>query len=116
LEKGGNGLKGQGVLISALVFALLIAIFAVINVDSVQVNFFFAKTTLPLILVILVSTLLGGVTVGLLGLIRQIRLQRTIKSLEKQLSAITAEAERLGLSPSSLVSEPKQAAPATPVE
>jgi len=55
--------KGQGVLISALVFALLIAIFAVINVDSVQVNFFFAKTTLPLILVILVSTLLGGVTV-----------------------------------------------------
>ena len=105
-------MKGQGVLISALVFALLIAIFAVINVDSVQVNFFFAKTTLPLILVILVSTLLGGVTVGLLGLIRQIRMKRTIKSLEKQLAAITSEAERLGLSPAALGAEPKQEAAA----
>lgn len=91
-------MKGQGVLISALVFALLIAIFAVINVEPVQVNFFFTKTTLPLILVILASTLLGGLTVGLLGLIRQIRLQRTVKSLEKQVSELTAEAELLGLS------------------
>jgi hypothetical protein len=98
------------------VFALLIAIFAVINVDSVQVNFFFAKTTLPLILVILVSTLLGGATVGLLGLIRQIRLQRTIKTLEKQLASLTAEAERLGITPSVQGTEPKQAAAAPQVD
>ncbi|MCA0756663.1 DUF1049 domain-containing protein [Paenibacillus sp. N4] len=86
-------MKGQGVLISALAFALLIAIFAVINVGSVQVNFLFTKTTLPLILVILASTLLGGLTVGLLGMIRQIRLQRTIKGLERQVAELEAEAE-----------------------
>lgn len=89
-------MKGQGMLISAFVFALVIAIFAVINVDSVQVNFLFAKTTTPLILVILVSTLLGGLTVGSFGLIRQYRLQRTIKSLEKQLHELTGEHETSG--------------------
>lgn len=89
-------MKGQGMLISTFVFALVIAIFAVINVDSVQVNFLFAKTTTPLILVILVSTLLGGLTVGSFGLIRQYKLQRTIKSLEKQLHELTGEHEQIG--------------------
>jgi putative membrane protein len=101
--------KSQGILISALVFALLIAIFAVINVDSVEVNFLFTKTTLPLILVILASTLLGGLTVGLLGMIRQIRLKRTVKALEKQLSELTVEAERLGLTKAMLRTEPTEA-------
>ncbi|MBH5320002.1 DUF1049 domain-containing protein [Paenibacillus sp. GSMTC-2017] len=77
-------MKGQGMLISAFVFALVIAIFAVINVESVQVNFLFTKTTTPLILVILVSTLLGGLTVGLFGMIRIYKLQKTLKAFEKQ--------------------------------
>ncbi|MDQ0063491.1 LapA family protein [Paenibacillus harenae] len=89
-------MKGQGMLISAFVFALVIAIFAVINVDSVQVNFLFAKTTTPLILVILVSTLLGGLTVGLFGLLRQYRLQRTIRSLEKELHELMGGHEQSG--------------------
>ncbi|MGG1634891.1 LapA family protein [Paenibacillus sp. NRS-1760] len=103
-------MKGPGILISALVFALLIAIFAVINIDSVHVNFLFTKATLPLILVILGSTLLGGLTVGLLGMIRQIRLQRTVKSLEKQLAEFTTEAELLGLSKATVRTEPSEEA------
>lgn len=83
-------MKGQSMLIAALVFALIIAIFAVINVESVQVNFLFAKTTTPLILVILASTLLGGLMVGLFGMIRQYRLVRTVKSLEKQVAELSA--------------------------
>ncbi|GKU76263.1 lipopolysaccharide assembly LapA domain-containing protein [Paenibacillus sp. L3-i20] len=86
-------MKGQGMLISAFVFALVIAIFAVINVESVQVNFLFAKTTTPLILVILVSTLLGGLTVGLFGMIRIYKLQKTVKTLEKQVADGSIEAE-----------------------
>lgn len=84
-------MKGQGMLISAFAFALVIAIFAVINVDTVQVNFLFTKTSTPLILVILVSTLLGGLTVGLFGMIRIYRLQRQVKGLEKQLAATEAD-------------------------
>ncbi len=86
-------MKGQSLLISALVFALLIAIFAVINIETVQVNFMFTKTSLPLILVILISTLLGGLTVGMLGILRQIRLHRTIKQLQRQVAELTADAE-----------------------
>ncbi|MFD0960854.1 LapA family protein [Paenibacillus chungangensis] len=84
-------MKGQSMLISAFAFALVIAIFAVINVDTVQVNFLFTKTSTPLILVILVSTLLGGVTVGLFGMIRIYRLQRQVKGLEKQLATKEAD-------------------------
>ncbi|WP_082053784.1 LapA family protein [Gordoniibacillus kamchatkensis] len=78
-------MKIQWTLISALVFALLTAVFAVINVEPVEVNFGFAKTSTPLILVILTSTLLGGLIVGLFGIIRQYRLQRRIRGLEKRL-------------------------------
>ncbi|MFD0588903.1 lipopolysaccharide assembly LapA domain-containing protein [Paenibacillus sp. GCM10027627] len=84
-------MKGQGLLLSAFAFALLIAIFAVINVESVKVNFLFTETTTPLILVILVSTLLGGLTVFSFGAIRIFRLQRTVKALEKRLADGTGD-------------------------
>ncbi|WP_424767943.1 LapA family protein [Paenibacillus sp. sgz302251] len=102
-------MKGQGVLISALVFALLIAVFAVINVESVRVNFLFTEASLPLILVILISTLLSGLTIGLLGMIRQFRLQRTIKGLEKKVAELTEEVEMLGGMPTARV-EPQEIA------
>jgi lipopolysaccharide assembly protein A len=78
-------MKIQWILICALIFALITAIFAVINVEPVKVNFFFTETSTPLILVILSATLLGGLIVGLFGIIRQYKLQRTIRSLERQL-------------------------------
>lgn len=78
-------MKMQWILISALVFALITAVFAVVNVEPVQVNFMFVTTSTPLILVILTSTLLGGLIVGLFGMVRQYKLQRKVKQLEKQL-------------------------------
>lgn len=83
-------MKGQSILIAAFAFALVIAIFAVINVDPVQVNFLFAKTSTPLILVILFSTFLGGLTVGAFGLVRQYRLQKQLKQLEQQVADVKA--------------------------
>ncbi|RJE87640.1 DUF1049 domain-containing protein [Paenibacillus sp. 1011MAR3C5] len=87
-------MKGQGILISAFAFALVIAVFAVINVDQVQVNFLFAKTNTPLILVILVSTLLGGLTVGLFGMLRIYKLQKTVKALEKRVGEQPSESDK----------------------
>ncbi len=81
----------QWSLILALLFALLTAIFAVANVESVPVSFLFAKPDIPLIIVILGSTLLGGLIVGLFGIIRQYRLQKKITSLEKELKPLVAE-------------------------
>lgn len=85
-------MRTQWTIIAALLFALVTGIFAVINVEPVMVDFLFASTETPLILVILASTLLGGLTVGLFGIVRQYRLQRRIKQLEKQLAALGVDA------------------------
>lgn len=100
-------MKMQWILISALVFALITAVFAVVNVDQVQVNFIFATTSTPLILVILTSTLLGGLIVGLFGIVRQYKLQRKVKQLERQLQ----EAQ---LPPTEVLIEPKPQLSETP--
>ncbi|PZD97744.1 DUF1049 domain-containing protein [Paenibacillus sambharensis] len=84
-------MRVQWTIIAALLFALITAIFAVINIEPVEVNFWFTRTSLPLILVILISTLLGGLTVGLFGIIRQYRLQRRIRLLEQELQSRSDE-------------------------
>ena len=78
-------MKIQWTLIFALIFALLMALFAVVNVEAVQVNYMFGTAQLPLIIVIVGSTLLGGLIVGLFGIIRQYRLQKQIKTLNKKI-------------------------------
>ena len=79
-------MKAQWNLIFTLIFALITAVFAVINVEPVRVNFLFAQTDIPLILIIIGSTLLGGLIVLFIGMMRQFKLRRTIKQLEKQLA------------------------------
>lgn len=78
-------MKMQWSLILALIFALITAVFAVINVDPVQVNLLFGSVSLPLILLILGSTLLGGLIVGSFGIYRGYRLQREVKRLNAKL-------------------------------
>ncbi|MBP1308179.1 putative integral membrane protein [Paenibacillus sp. 1182] len=84
-------MKTQWSLIAALVIALLTAVFAVINVNSVQVNLLFSMVSIPLILLILGCTLLGGLIVGSFGIFRQYRLQREIKRLTTQLHTLQEE-------------------------
>ncbi|MFB5267511.1 lipopolysaccharide assembly LapA domain-containing protein [Paenibacillus enshidis] len=81
-------MKLQWSLISALIIALLTAIFAVINVKAVQVNLLFQVVEIPLILLILGCTLLGGLIVFSLGMFRQFKLQREIKRLKRQLELL----------------------------
>lgn len=77
-------MKGQSYIISALVFAVIVAIFAVINVDPVEVNYLFGTGNAPLILVILISVLLGGIITASVGLFRMVQLKREVKQLRKQ--------------------------------
>ncbi|THE11737.1 DUF1049 domain-containing protein [Bacillus timonensis] len=84
-------MKFQWNLILGLIFALIVAIFAVVNVDSVKVNYVFSYTEIPLILIILGSALLGGLIVGMFGILRQYKQQRHIKKLEKEIEQIKAE-------------------------
>ncbi|WP_332631228.1 LapA family protein [Halalkalibacter flavus] len=75
-------MRGQWSLILGIIAAVIIAIFAVINVDSVRVNYMFGTAEWPLILVILGSVLMGAIIVGAVGMVRIYQLQAEIKRLK----------------------------------
>ncbi|WP_186576511.1 LapA family protein [Aquibacillus kalidii] len=77
-------MKGQSYIILALVFAVIVAIFAVINVDPVEVNYLFGTGNAPLILVILFSVLMGGVITAAVGVLRLFKLQRQVRNLQQE--------------------------------
>lgn len=81
-------MKFQWTLLLGLAFALIVAVFAVINVDPVTVNYLFGESEWPLILVILGSVLMGGIIVGSVGLFRMFVLQREVKTLKKKNNAL----------------------------
>jgi putative membrane protein len=77
-------MKGQWTLIIALVFALIVAVFAVINVDPVRVDYLFGEASWPLILVILGSAAMGAFAVGAAGLFRIILLQKRVRQYQRE--------------------------------
>ncbi|WP_054787800.1 lipopolysaccharide assembly protein LapA domain-containing protein [Gracilibacillus sp. JCM 18860] len=79
-------MKGQTYIIVTVVFALIIAIFAVINVEPVEVNYLFGTGRAPLILIILISVLMGVVVTATVGLFRLRRANKEIKRLRSELS------------------------------
>lgn len=81
----------QWSLIAGLIFALITAIFAVINVNPVQVNLLFGTFEVPLILLILGCTLLGAIIVGSYSIYLQYRSQKKIQQLEQQLAQLSPE-------------------------
>ncbi|MCR8843411.1 LapA family protein [Paenibacillus sp. SC116] len=83
----------QWTLLAALVFALLTAIFAIVNVEPVQVNLLFGTFDVPLILLILGCTLLGALIVGSYGVYAQYRIRRKVKELEAKVAQLEAESE-----------------------
>ncbi|OZM57827.1 hypothetical protein CIB95_05560 [Lottiidibacillus patelloidae] len=87
-------MKGQWSLLLAILFALIVAIFAVINVDPVTVDFLFAKKSIPLILVIIGSVFMGGLIVGSVGMYRMFRLQRQLKVANKEIAMLSEKVEK----------------------
>ncbi|OMF61807.1 hypothetical protein BK139_05630 [Paenibacillus sp. FSL R5-0490] len=77
-------MKFQWTLLFGFLFALIVAVFAVINVDNVTVNYVFGESQWPLILVILGSVLMGGLIVGSVGIVRIYSLQRQVKLLKRE--------------------------------
>ncbi|WP_252502857.1 lipopolysaccharide assembly LapA domain-containing protein [Sporosarcina sp. Marseille-Q4943] len=80
-------MKMQWSLILSILFAIIIAVFAILNVESVQVNYLFGKAHLPLILVILFTALLGAAISGFMAMFRSIRSNRQINELKKEMTA-----------------------------
>ena len=77
----------QWSLILSILFAIVIAVFAVLNIEPVQVNYLFGNTHMPLILIILFTALLGAAISGFLAMFRSIRANRRINDLQKEMTA-----------------------------
>ena len=86
LNERGNYMKFQWNLLLGLLFAIIIAIFAVFNVDAVQVNYVFGKAQWPLVLVILCAALLGAVVSGFVAMFLSFQSNRRIKELQKEMT------------------------------
>jgi lipopolysaccharide assembly protein A len=88
-------MKAQWYIILAVIFAVLIAIFAVINVDSVQVDYLFGTGSAPLILIILFSVLMGVLITASVGGLRMFKLNREVRALRKDSDKKAAEITEL---------------------
>ncbi|WP_243290667.1 lipopolysaccharide assembly protein LapA domain-containing protein [Bacillus sp. FJAT-47783] len=77
-------MKKQSALILSLLFALIVSIFAVINVEPVEVDYLFGTANWPLVLVIVCSALMGAITVMSLGVVRFFSLQRQVNKLQRE--------------------------------
>lgn len=77
-------MKGQTYVILSILFIIIVSVFAVINVESVEVNYLFWTGQSPLILIILFSVLMGGVITATVGSVKIFHLQREKKMLVKE--------------------------------
>ncbi|WFA07787.1 LapA family protein [Tissierella sp. Yu-01] len=81
--------------IVSLIFAILVAIFAIQNAGYVEVRFFFGHFTISQAVVILISAVVGALIVLLLGLIKQIRQNLKMKQLSKEIELLKIEKNQL---------------------
>ncbi|MDD3169234.1 MAG: LapA family protein [Eubacteriales bacterium] len=79
----------------ALVFALLVAVFALQNAGAVDISFLTMELSISQALVILISAAFGALVVFLLSLVRWIKCQGKIKSSAKAIHALEQENKNL---------------------
>lgn len=80
-------MKFQWTWLLALLFAVIIAIFSVANVEAVRINYVFGIAEWPLVLIILSSALLGAAISGIVAMFRTVMAKRQVKELTKELEA-----------------------------
>lgn len=89
--KGGICMKSQWGWLIALLFAVIIAVFSVVNVAAVTVSYVFGVVNIPLVLIILISALLGALISGILTTIRAVKNKRKAAHLEKEVTQLQEE-------------------------
>jgi len=92
-------MKNQWRIILTILLVILVAVFAILNVEAVPVSFGFTTVRWPLILILLVSILVGAILVILFSTITNFQHNRAYKDLEKssqeKLAALKADNDRL---------------------
>lgn len=80
--------------ILSLVFAVVIALFAIANAGSVRVNFIFAVYEVSQAIVILVSAMAGALVAALLGLVKTVQMRLKMNQQEKKIAELEREKEK----------------------
>lgn len=86
IRRGGVIMKFQWTWLLGLLFAIVIAVFSIVNVDAVPVNYVFGEAEWPLVLVILGSALLGAAISGVVAMFRTVILNLRIKELMREVN------------------------------
>ncbi|TAH60172.1 MAG: LapA family protein [Gottschalkiaceae bacterium] len=85
----------QAGFIISLFFAIIVAVFALKNGGSVNIDFIFAKVQVSQAIVIFVSAALGAVIVAFLGLVRQVKLTMKLKEQGKLINSLNSDKQSL---------------------
>ncbi len=80
-------MKFQWTWLLGILFAIIIAVFSIANVESVPVNYVFGYAEWPLVLIILCSALLGAAISGIVAMFRSVVGKRHVKELLKEITA-----------------------------
>ena len=75
-------------IVLTLIFAIFIALFALVNATIVTVSFLFVQIEVSLALVIIISALFGALVVILFDSFRKIKTNKTIKNLSKKVTEL----------------------------
>lgn len=90
-------MRGQTYVILTIVFVIIIAVFAVTNIETVEVNYLFWKRESPLILLILFSVLMGSLLTMIAGSIKFFNLKRVNKQLIQENERLKVELHNHGI-------------------
>lgn len=88
-------MKFQWTWILSIFLAIIIAVFSVVNVEAVHVNYVFGSAEWPLVLVILSAALLGAAVNGFIALFRAFSTKNKIKELQKEIAEKEATIKQL---------------------
>lgn len=81
-------MKKQTGFVLGLILALIVVIFAIMNVETIAINFGFSKVELPLILILLICLVLGALIAVLLSTGTTMSLKRQAKQTQKELATL----------------------------
>lgn len=81
--------------ILALIFSLVIAVFAIANNQPIVVNYLYGKTEISAVVVILGAAILGALVMFLLNMFKQIKTGFRLRNLQGQVNDLSARVDEL---------------------
>jgi|GEM_PF-747200 len=98
----------QFYLVSALVFSLLVAVFAIQNTEEVVVKFLTWQFSISLVLVLLGSAVAGALVLYFLGLFKQVGAWMKIRQLNSRKTELETQLKKLEKKTSEMEEQIKQ--------